>query len=192
MSPPPFESLETPRLLVRRFRAADLRPFVAYRAHPDVARYQSWSDYDEARGRALIASMQTAQPGVPGQWFQFALEVREGGALVGDLAFKVSEAEPREAEVGFSLAPGHQGRGYGTEALRALLGYAFGTLALHRVYAVTDALNAPAAALLERVGMRREAHYVENTWFKGAWGSELLYAMLEREWAGVRERVTRP
>ena len=200
MSPPAFESLETPRLFVRRFRDADLQPFVAYRAHPDVARYQSWSDYDEARGRALIASMQAVQPGVPGQWFQFALEAREGGVLVGDLAFKVSEAEPREAEVGFTLAPGHQGKGYGTEALRALLGYAFGTLGLHRVYAVTDALNAPAAALLERVGMRREAHYVENVWFKGAWGSELLYAMLEREWAKlsplplgeVSEPVTSP
>ena len=188
---PPFERLETPRLLLRRFVLEDLTPFVTYRADPDVARYQSWSDYDEARGRALIASMQGKEPGVPGQWFQFALEARESRLLVGDLALKVNEAEPREAEVGFTLAPGHQGRGYGTEALRALLGYCFGTLGLHRVVAVTDALNAPAAALLERVGMRREAHYVENVWFKGAWGSEFLYAVLARELSGAPEASRR-
>ena len=174
---------ETSRLLVRPFTPADLEAFVAYRSDPEVARYQSWSDYDAARGRALIESMRTLQPGVPGQWYQFALEERASGTLVGDLAFKVSESEPREAEVGFTLSPAHQGRGYGTEALRALLGYAFGTLKLHRVVAITDALNAPAAALLERVGMRREAHYVENVWFKGAWGSEFLYAQLAREGA---------
>ena len=86
--------------------------------------------------------------------------------------------------MGFTLAPAHQGKGYATEALRGLLGYAFGTLGLHRTIAVTDALNLPAAALLERVGMRREAHFHENVFFKGAWGSEFVFAMLEHEWPG--------
>ena len=158
---------------------------MAYRADPDVARYQSWSDYTAEGGRALIASMQGLRPGVPGEWYQLALEERTAAALVGDLALKVDEDEPREAELGFTLAPAYQGRGYGTEAVRGLLDYAFGTLGLHRVVAVTDALNAPAAALLDRVGMRREAHFHENVFFKGAWGSEFLFAMLDREWAAL-------
>ena len=120
---------------------------------------------------------------VPGQWFQFALEDRASRALVGDLAFKISEDEPREAEVGFTLAATQHGKGYATEALIGLLDYAFGIAALHRVIAVTDALNAPAAALLKRVGMRREAHFVDNVFFKGAWGSEFLFAVLDREWS---------
>jgi len=177
---------ETARLDVRPFADADLEAFVAYRADPEVERYQSWSGYTLDLGRSLIASMQRTSPGVPGQWYQFALEERADGTLVGDLAFKVNESEPREAEVGFTLAPAQQGRGYGTEALRGLLDYAFGTLALHRVIAVTDALNLPAAALLERVGMRREAHFRENVFFKGAWGSEFLFAMLDQEWAAQR------
>ena len=180
---PPHAFFETPRLRARPFGPADVEEFVAYRADPDVARYQSWSDYTLEDGRALVAQMEAIQPGQPGQWYQFALEGRADAALVGDLALQVDQAEPRQAEVGFTLAPAHQGKGYGTEALRALLGYAFGTLELHRVVAVTDALNEPAAALLERVGMRREAHFVENVFFKGAWGSELLFAMLDREWA---------
>ena len=162
MTRPVDAFFDTPRLRARPFREADLEAFVAYRRHPEVERYQGWSDYTTAEGRALIASMQGIRPGAPGQWYQFALEERSGVALVGDLALKVSESDLREAEVGFTLAPAYQGLGYGTEALRALLGFAVRTVGLRRVVAVTDALNAPAAALLERVGMRRGAHSEEG------------------------------
>ncbi len=67
--------------------------------------------------------------------------------------------------------------------MQALLGYAFEELGLHRVIAITDARNAPAAALLTRVGMRQEAHFIDNVFFKGAWGSEYQFAKLDREWA---------
>lgn len=173
---------ETTRLSVRPFDQADLEAFVAYRADPEVERYQSWADYTLEQGRALIQSMQGLAVGVPGQWYQFALERRADGTLVGDLALCVSEREPREAEVGFSLAPAHQGNGYAGEALSALLTHAFETLGLHRVVAITDALNVPAATLLERVGMRREGHFHDNVFFKGAWGSEYSFAVLAREW----------
>lgn len=174
---------ETARLRVRSFTPADVEAFVAYRADPEVARYQSWSDYTLERGREFVDWLQTARPGVPGEWYQFAIEDRADGVLVGDLALHVDAEEPRQAEVGFTLAPERQGRGHGTEALTGFLGYAFAAYSLHRVIAVTDALNAPAAAMLERVGMRREGHFVENIFFKGAWGSELQFAILEREWA---------
>ncbi len=179
----PSTFFETPRLRARSFSGADVDAFVAYRADPDVARYQSWSDYTRDQGEAFVEFLRGAMPGVPGEWFQFALEERSNGILVGDLALKVNADERREAELGFTLAPAQQGKGYATEAVTAFLDYAFPTFGLHRVIAVTDALNAPAAALLERVGMRREAHFVENIFFKGAWGSEFLFALLEREWA---------
>jgi len=176
---------ETPRLRARPMHHGDVQAFVAYRADPDVARFQSWSDYTLDDGRALVDSMEGLSLGTPSHWYQIALEELTGGTLVGDLAAKVSASEPQEMEVGFTLAPAHQGNGYGTEALRGLLDVAFGTLGLHRVIAVTDVLNTPAAALLERVGMRREAQFHENVFFKGAWGSEFLFALLEREWADL-------
>ena len=177
---------ETERLRARQFTPGDVEAFVAYRADPDVARYQSWSDYTTTQGQALVESMQGVEPGVPGEWHQLALEAEADGVLVGDLAFRVDADEPREAEVGFTLDPAHQGKGYGTEALTGLLDWAFPTFGLHRVIAVTDALNTPAAGLLERVGMRREAHFVENVFFKGDWGSEFQYAVLRDEWAARR------
>jgi RimJ/RimL family protein N-acetyltransferase len=188
MAQPVTIFFETPRLRVRSFTGADVEAFASYRADPEVARYQSWSDYTYERGRALVESLQEAEPGAPGEWFQFALESRSDEALVGDLALHVNADEPREAEVGFTLAPAQQGMGYATEALGAFLDWAFPTFGLHRVIAVTDALNAPAAGLLGRVGMRREAHFVENVFFKGSWGSEFLFAVLEQEWAAARHR----
>jgi RimJ/RimL family protein N-acetyltransferase len=174
---------ETSRLVVRTFSPADVEAFVAYRADPEVARYQSWSDYTLERGRDFVESLQGAAPGEPGEWFQLALEDRASGTLVGDLALHVDAQEPRQAEVGFTLAADHQGHGYATEALTGFLGWAFETFGLHRVVAVTDVLNTSSVAVLERVGLRREAHFHENIFFKGAWGSEFLFAILEREWA---------
>jgi len=180
---------ETARLVVRAMTATDVDTFVAYRADPDVARYQSWEDYTLERGRALVESMHGLRPGVPGEWYQLALEDKDSGELVGDLAACLDADEPRVMEVGFTLDPRHQGQGYGTEALLGLLTYAFGTLSLHRVFAVTDAENAAAAALLTRVGFRQEAHFVENIFFKGAWGSELVFAMLDSEWRAIHHIV---
>jgi len=173
----------TERLTVRAMLPSDVEAFVAYRSDPDVARYQSWSDYTRGQGAALVAEMQDLRPGTPGEWYQLAVADADG-RLVGDLATHVDADEHRQLEVGFTLAPEHQGRGYATEALRGLLGHAFGTWGIHRVVAITDARNEAAASLLLRVGFRQEAHFVDNVFFKGAWGSELLFAMLESEWAG--------
>jgi len=172
---------ETPRLRARPFRDDDLEPFVAYRRHPEVERYQSWSDYTLEQGRTLVASAQRSRPGVPGEWYQLALEERGTGRLVGDLALHVDAGDPRLGGIGFSLAPDHHGKGFAAEGVDALLDYSFGVVGLHRVVAVTDVRNEAAAAVLRRVGMRLEGHFVENVFFKGAWGSELLFALLARE-----------
>ena len=177
---------ETARLRARPFTKNDVEAFVAYRQDPEVARYQTWSEYTIDQGRELVASMEQLRPGIPGEWYQIALQEQDIAGLVGDLALKVDASEPREAEIGFTLAPDQQGKGYATEAVRGLLDYTFATLGLHRVIAVTDALNAPAAALLERIGMRREGHFIDNVFFKGAWGSEFLFALLDNEWCSMR------
>lgn len=178
--------LTTDRLVLRRFQASDLEDLLAYRNDPDVARYQSWTSFSREEAEAFLASQRDLQPGTPGEWSQIALERREAPGLIGDCALKVLAEDPRQAEIGFTLARAWQGHGYGAEAVAALLGHLFGPLGLHRVFAITDAENAAAATLLERVGMRREGHLVENVWFKGAWGSEFLYAMLAREWTSIR------
>jgi RimJ/RimL family protein N-acetyltransferase len=183
-----FVNIESPRLVLRRFADRDLAAFLVYLNDPLVARYQSWESYTEQQARGVIEQQKGREPGRPGEWFTFAAELKETRALVGHVALSVKGNDPRQAEIGFTFAREYQGRGLAREAAERVLDYVFETLGLHRVVAVTDCENVRSAALLERLGMRREAHFVENIWFKGAWGSEYLYAILRREWQ-VRRAV---
>jgi aminoglycoside 6'-N-acetyltransferase len=178
-----FTALTTARLVLRRFRPEDLDTFVAYRSDPDVARYQSWdAPYPREQAREFLDSLRTTHPDTPGEWFQFAITLASTGELLGDCAAGLTTGEPRHAEIGFSLATAHQGRGYATEAVRRLLDYLLLERGKHPVTASCDDRNTRSAALLERVGMRREGHLLESTWSKGEWTSDLLYAVLHREW----------
>jgi RimJ/RimL family protein N-acetyltransferase len=180
--------LRTARLRLRPMAEADLPAFVGYRRDPEVARYQGWDETFSAEdARALFDKLRGVAPGTPGAWFRFAIGEAAGGTLLGDCVLHVREDDPRQAEIGFTLATGYHGRGYGAEAVRALLDYAFRTLGLHRVVAVTDARNDAAARLLQRIGMRREAHFIQNVWYKGAWGDEFSFAMLREEWLARRD-----
>lgn len=177
--------LETERLILRSFRPEDLDAFLAYRNDPLVALHQSWEiPYSREQGLAFLAEMASIQPGDPGQWYQIAIELKRTGALIGDCVFCRLNEDVRQAEIGYSLAREHQGRGYASEAICRLLDYLFGELALHRVRAICDVENTASARLLERVGMRREGHFVESFWIKGRWSSEYWYAILRREWQG--------
>jgi len=182
-----FTGLTTGRLLLRRFRPADLTAFVRYRSDPQVARFQSWdAPYPVADGTRLINGMLGQHPDTPGEWFQFAVALRSTKELIGDCAARTELHDPRQAEIGFTLAQQHQGRGYATEAARALLGYLFAQRSKHRVTACCDPRNAASVRVLERLGMRREGHLRESTWAGGEWTDDLLYAVLDHEWPAAR------
>jgi RimJ/RimL family protein N-acetyltransferase len=172
---------------LRRFEDSDLGPFLAYRNDPEVARYQSWESCDEREGLDFIREMRSSEPGTPGEWFQFAVELKETGQLIGDCGLKTEE-DGQQAEIGFTLSREHQGKGYAFEAVSRLLDYAFDELGLHRIVAIADQENARSVALLERLGMRREGSFTQNSWFKGHWASEHLYAILREQWLGMREQ----
>jgi aminoglycoside 6'-N-acetyltransferase len=176
-------SLQTPRLRLRPPHDGDIETFVAYRCDPDVARYQGWDiPYGRSQALDLFAEMQKIEPGTRGAWYQVAIERRRDGQMLGDCAFCIQAQDARQAEIGFTLARAHQGQGYATEAVKRLIGYLFTARNLHRVFASCDVENHASARLLERIGMRREAHFIESLWFKGHWSSEYWYAMLRREW----------
>jgi RimJ/RimL family protein N-acetyltransferase len=178
-----FAALTSARLVLRRFRPEDLDAFVAYRSDPKIARYQSWEvPYPASQARQFLQELQATHPDTPGEWFQFAVALRRTDRLIGDCAAHVAAEDPRQAEIGFTLASQHQGYGYATEAVRRLLHYLLIERGKHRVSATCDDRNTRSAALLERVGMRSEGHLLESTWSKGEWTSDLLFAVLRREW----------
>lgn len=178
----PFDRLESDRLTLRRFTLADAPALAAYRSHPEVARYQSWrAPYSPMQAHALVQSMQGREPGGEG-WFQFALEERLSGQLLGDLG--LFAFEEHQAEIGYTLARPAWGRGLGAEAVGTLLNFVFGQLTLHRVVARTDPRNENSARLLWRLGFRREGRLLESYWDGEAWQNDDLYALLAREWLG--------
>ena len=179
-----FSGLAGPRVLLRRFEPADARALAAYRSDPQVARYQGWdAPYPLAEAERLIGQLARRQPDTPGQWFQFAVALRPAGPLLGDVGVLTCGDDPRQCEIGFTLAAAHQHRGYATEAVRLVAGYLFTARGKHRITASCDARNTASAALLERLGMRREGHLRASTWAKGEWTDDLLYGLLRVEWA---------
>jgi RimJ/RimL family protein N-acetyltransferase len=174
-----FTSLETERLTLRRFGAPDVDAFASYRAEPEVARYQSWQDYTREDAERFITEMSRADPGVPGEWFQFAIEERESGHLIGDCALVLDTADAPTAQIGYTLDPAFTGRGYATEAAAALIGYTFDGLGVERVHAIADARNHPSIAVAERLGMRGIA--TVRTTFKGEPCEEHTYELTRTE-----------
>ena len=188
----PFElagPIETERLLLRAFVAEDFDAVFAMQSRPDVARFLLWDARDEAEVRsALEKKIAGIAIRAEGDALFLAAVLRSTGELVGDMVLNWISSEHSTAEIGFIVHPGHQGHGYATEAARPLLRMAFAGLQVHRVIARAEARNVASARVLEKLGMRQEAHLVENEFVKGEWQSELAYAILDREWRALNER----
>ena len=172
--------IETERLVLRPYSEGDLAGLLGIYSDVEVARYLYHEPRGEQETRELlerkIAGSSLEQEG---HWLSAA--VTRDGVLVGDLVLHWASEQHKTAEIGFSVDPRHHGHGYATEAARAFVDWAFAQ-GFHRVIGRLEARNAASARVLEKLGMRREAHLVENEWVKGEWQSELVYAILDREW----------
>ena len=182
----PAYPITADRLLLRPLAEADVGPLVAYRSLPEVCRYVPFEPMDEAsvRDRLRGSWSRRALEG-EGESLVLGVELLDSGQLIGDVMLFWHSALRRDGEVGYVLNPSFSGTGYMTEAVHTLLHLAFDDLGLRRVVARVDAENLPSANLLRRLGMRLEAHLVENEWFKGRWSDELDFALLEHEWRGA-------
>jgi RimJ/RimL family protein N-acetyltransferase len=178
----PFEPLTTERLVLGPLGPSDAPIVHNYWSDSTVGLYQSWEPTGVEEVSDFIERMFGVEPNTPGTWLQLAIRERRGGALIGDCGLHFPGDREHEAEFGITLMPAHQGKGYAGEALRAILGYLFFTLDKHRVYGSTDPRNTACRRMMERVGMRQEAHFRESLWFKGGWVDDVVYAMLRREW----------
>lgn len=176
-------ALETERLLLRPFTAEDLDALRSYQSREDVTRFLYWGARTDAEVReALERKIASVSIGSEGDTLALAIVPKASGRLVGDIVLHLISEEHRTAEVGFIVHPDHQGHGYAREATRAMIRVAFEELGLHRVMGSLDARNVASARVLAGAGMRREAHLVENEFVRGEWQSEVIYAILRREW----------
>jgi RimJ/RimL family protein N-acetyltransferase len=174
--------LETERLTLRPYQQGDFDALYALQSNEEVVRwlYNEPRTSDEVREN-LQRKITGSELRAEGDWLSVAVVVRESGVTVGDIALHWVSERDRTAEVGFTFLPAHHGHGYATEAARAIVGWAFDA-GFRRVIGRAEPRNVASARVLEKLGMRLEAHLVENEWVKGEWQSEVDYAILEREW----------
>ena len=150
----------TERLKLSRFHDSDAPAFCRYRSEPEVCRYQSFEPGSLDDAQQFVREQKSAVFNTAGTWFQFAIRVRETDLLVGDLGVHFPADDSRQAEIGVTVDPCHQGCGLGAEAVRAVLHQLLGPLGKHRVFASVDPRNGAAIALLKKVGMRQEAYAI--------------------------------
>lgn len=183
--PPAPETLDvrTDRVRLRPFVETDLDAMAAYRGDAEVCRFLPFDPQSPADIRGRIGHLigNTNLEGERGG-VVLVIERVSDGPVVGDLVLFHLDPQAGSAEIGWVVSPAASGRGLATEAVRALVDTAFRVYGLRRLTARIDPENVRSVALAERLGMRREAHFVENEWFKGRWSDELRFALLSREW----------
>ncbi|MGN9843284.1 TIGR03086 family metal-binding protein [Nonomuraea sp. H19] len=174
--------ITTPRLLLRLFTADDLDDMVGYQGLASVARYLYRPPRTREECAGIIARVSTATAwAAAGDAVTLAVCRHTEPGVIGQVSLTLADDRARQAEIGWLLHPAHEGHGFATEAARALATAAFEQLGVHRLFARLDAENTGSARLCERLGMRREAHLVENDVDGERWGSEYVYAILARE-----------
>jgi RimJ/RimL family protein N-acetyltransferase len=173
----------TPRLILRPFRLDDVGAVYGYQSRPEVARFLYW----DVRSRDEVADVVAQRVATPtlereGDTLVLAVVAKETGTLIGEVNLAWWSREHRSGEVGFVFNPDHHGHGYAAEAAAEMLRLGFDGLGLHRIIGRCDGRNTASAKLMEKLGMRREAHFIQNEIVKGEWTDELVYAMLAEEW----------
>jgi RimJ/RimL family protein N-acetyltransferase len=164
---PAFRELRTERLRLRRSEPRDAEAISAYRSDPNVHQHQGWAHTDPDHVRDEIEEMLRRAPGEPG-WVQFTVETLDGATLVGDVGLCPRADEPGVVMVGYTVDPGAQGKGYATEAVAALVDYAFSVLGADLVRAYADAANVASVRVADKVGLavveRFQASDDDGTW----------------------------
>ena len=174
--------VETARLFLRRVQPGDERALFEIYGDQDNAEFEFFSAWTFDQTCDLVQTQCFVSPGDPGVAFFLAAIERASQVLIGSVQVTILDPEDGQAELGFSFKRRYCGRGYATEAVNAALGYAFNSMDLHRIYAGVDSRNERSWKLMERIGMRREAHFVHANRSGDQWLDDYTYAMLEHEW----------
>jgi len=177
------------RLILRRAREGDLEPLLVSWSDPEMTRYTGVKP--DVRGflAQLIADMQVKEPGQTepgGPWYQFIVERRGDGAIVGDIGVGFDVPGERQVELGYRIHLAHHRQGYACEAVAAMIGWLIDAHAIHRFVGIAATENAASCSLLRSLGFRQEGKFRESFWCNGEWLDDSYFALLASEWAGRR------
>lgn len=174
--------IATERLIIRHLKMSDLHNFHIYRSNPEVTKYQGFDVMSLKECEQFITQNALKTNGKAGEWVQFAIENKATHQLIGDCAIHLHLPNPQIAEIGITISHLEQKKGFAKEAMLGILAFLFEKNNIRRVQEIVDAENEASIQLLKSTGFRLEGHFIENIFFKGQWGSEFQFAMLQSEW----------
>jgi RimJ/RimL family protein N-acetyltransferase len=174
--------IETERLLLTPLQLSDAKDLLYYRSKPDISAFLSWKPQTIGEAEEYIRKAHLISANTPESWYQLAVRIKDSGALVGDIGLHFLGPQNQQVELGYAVSDAYQGKGYATEAIKAVLAFLFTTYTKHRITASVDPQNSKSIQLLKRVGMRQEAHHLKSLWIDGEWVDDIIFAVLREEW----------
>lgn len=177
-----FIELETERLLLRKLRMSDYPIVYEWLGNSENMKYRKSTLSEEEAHKYLDWAISSADEEECTN-FEFAAVLKETGALIGVASLFRIDTEP---ELGWTIHRNYWRQGFGTEMGKALLNFGFGTLDLRRIIAGCNAKNTASYRIMEKIGMRREAHFIKaqrgNSILNEEWCDRFQYAILREEW----------
>lgn len=146
--------IETERLRLRRLRAHDAPAmFNNWARDPEVAQYVSWKEHADVEvSRAVI--QKSVDSYACDYFYEWGIELKEGGVLVGTIGLPRLERDMTTAEVGYCIGKQYWNRGVVTEALAAVLDFCFAQVGFEHVTALHLAGNNASGRVMQKCGMR--------------------------------------
>jgi [ribosomal protein S5]-alanine N-acetyltransferase len=175
--------IETDRLLLREFTRSDEADIHEYGSDPLVSRFDSWGPSTPEGTREFLLRQLDEQQKWPRDEVTLAAELRKECKLIGSIRLWITSTENQTAEFGYAFNRSYWNSGYATEAATSVLTRAFAVLKVNRISATCDVRNVASWRVMEKLGMRREGHFLQDKWQRGEWRDSYLYAILAPEWA---------
>ena len=177
--------LETKRLIIRPISIEDKQEVFEYRSDRETNKYQGWIPTTLLDVEIFIGRI-SKQIDEPETWFQFVIMEKETQKIIGDIGIHFFDRDNKQTEIGCTLNKNYQNKGYATESIKRVIDYLFNELKKHRIITSIDPDNKNSIRLVERIGFRNEAHFVESLMMNGKWVDDLIYAIIEKEWENIQ------
>jgi RimJ/RimL family protein N-acetyltransferase len=176
--------LESERLILRQINLNDKSEIFAYRSDKVTNEYQGWIPNTIGDVEIFIEKI-AKQINEPETWYQFVLIEKESQKIIGDLGIHFWDKENKQVEIGCTLNKNYQKKGFAIESLKRVIDYLFNELNKHRIITSIAPENEDSIRLVERIGFRKEAHFVESIFVNEKWVDDLVYSLLEKDWKKI-------
>ena len=173
--------IRTERLLLREFTPEDHEETHKHTSNQQVVKFMDWGPYTEEETHQFINRRITEQTTNPRPKYKLALTYDD--RIIGGCGITITSHESRQGALLFYMLPEYWGQGIATETAEALLDYGFNELKLHRIFATVDPENTASWKVLEKTGMRREAHLREERRIRGEYRDRYIYSILKQEYS---------